>query len=214
MNPTPYVQHKWAKEKWKYSPVHSKGERTLETTLCPDSSPGTSQGVSVLFTFRSTKRNQLCLLCSLTQLFPHLCNKAQSPKLIQILLAICGLLQPNQSWYTILLPVSNQITVTQQQKKTPQDLLLKTKVSSRVCRDLLPLSSPALDHKAQSLVFTFKPSNAMSIGLVFNSHKVRMSVANRKKLKTEKENFKKLKGKQNTSFQLKLPQLPLASRIL
>lgn len=189
MNPTPYVQHKWAKEKWKYSRVHSIGERTLEATLCPDSSPGTSQGVSVLFTFRSTKQNQLCLLCSLTQLFPHLWTKAQSSKLIQIQLAICGLLQPNQSWYTIPLSVSNQITVTQQQKKTAQDLWLKTKVSSRVCRDLFPLSSPALNHETQSLVFNFKPSNVMSIGLVFNSHRVRMSVGNRKKLKTEKENF-------------------------
>lgn len=142
----------------------------------------------------------MCLLCSLSQLFPHLCTKHQSPKLIQIQLAICGLLQPNQLWYTILLSVSNQITVTQQHKKNTQDLLLKTKVSSRVRRDLLPLSSPALHHKAQSLVFIFKPSNAMSLGLAFNSHRVRMSVANRL---TEKENFKKLKGKWNTKFSTK-----------
>lgn len=77
-------------------------------------------------------------------------------------------------------------------RKNPQDLLLKTKVSLRVCRDLLPLSSPALAHKAQSLVFAFTPRNAMSIGLAFNSHRVRMSAANRL---TERENFKKLKGK-------------------
>lgn len=201
MNPTPYMQHKWAKEKWKYSCVHSMGKRTLEATLFPDSSPGMSQAVSVLLTFGSTKWNQLSLLCSFTQLFPHLFTKAQSPKLVQIQLAIRGVLQPNQSQYTVLLSdFQPDFVVTQQQKKKPQDLLLKTKVSSRVCRDFVPLSSPALDHKAQSLVLTVKPSNAMSIELDFNSHRVRMSVANRL---TEKENFKKLKGKLNTKSSTK-----------
>lgn len=50
-----YVQHKRAKEKWRYSHAHSIEERSLEATLCPDSSPGACRGVSVLFTFRSTK---------------------------------------------------------------------------------------------------------------------------------------------------------------
>lgn len=127
MNPTPYVQHKWAKEKWKYSHVHSIGERILKARLCRDSSPGASQGVSVLFTFTSTEWNQLPLLCSLAQLFPHLCTKAQSPKLIQIQLVICGLVQPKVSWYTVLLSVSNQITVTQEQKKKPSRFITQNK---------------------------------------------------------------------------------------
>lgn len=118
MNPTPYMQHKWAKGKWKYSCVHSVGKRTLEATLFPDSSPGMSQAVSVLLTFGSTKWNQLSLLCSFTQLFPHLFTKAQSPKLVQIQLAIRGVLQPNQSQYTVLLSdFQPDFVVTQQQKK-------------------------------------------------------------------------------------------------
>lgn len=107
-------KHKWAEEKWKYPYAHSIGEKSLEETLCPDSSSGTSWGVSVLFTFRSTKWNQLSLL---PQLFPHLCTKAQSLKLIQIQLAICVLVQQNQLWYTVLLSVSNRLLSHNNSKK-------------------------------------------------------------------------------------------------
>lgn len=90
--------------------------------------------------------------------------RLNSPKLIQTQLAICGRVQWNQRWYTVLLPVSNQITITQQQQeKPPQDLLLKTKVSSRVCQDSFPLPSPALNHETLSLVFAFKPSHKKQV---------------------------------------------------
>lgn len=93
---------------------------------------------------------------------PHFCTEAQTPRLIPIQLAICGQLQQNQLWYFSCQPDTDTITTKL------QDLLLKTKVNFRVCRNLFPLPHPTLSHNTLRLIFTFKPSCSQKVLLTLS----------------------------------------------